>query len=179
MEVSGKLSPNATTSNRNKFSVYDLVEEAPPRSFHEAAERGNTKFLIRTIERNIEFDINQKDRHGRTALHWAAEMGQISAAEALLDYKIDLKATESTGRTAIHLAARSGDVDMLKVLFDQVKSVPEQEELANQPDNFNCTPVFLARQCGDEGIKAFEYLLSKGGRFNEQIAMAGETLTQK
>jgi hypothetical protein len=42
--------------------VYDLVEDAPPRSFIEAAERGDDNYIIKAIERTIDFNINQTVR---------------------------------------------------------------------------------------------------------------------
>jgi hypothetical protein len=41
-----------------RFRVYDLVEDAPPKNFHEAAERGDTNYIVKAIERTIDFDIN-------------------------------------------------------------------------------------------------------------------------
>jgi hypothetical protein len=57
--------------------VYDLDEDRneAPKTFHDAAERGNTAWCVRAIERTIDFDVNCRDRLMRTALHWAAEMG--------------------------------------------------------------------------------------------------------
>lgn len=157
--------PTTPTGQKKKFAVYDLIEDQPPTTFHEAAEKGAIKFLIRMIERNVDFDINQRDRYNRTALHWAAEMGQLEAAETLLDFGIDALAAECYGRTAVHLAARSGDVDMLKVV---VKAIPERKRIdaVNQSDNYTMTPVFLALQKGDEGRAAFEYLMSCGAKYN-------------
>lgn len=48
-------------------------------------------------------------------------------------------------RTAIHLAARAGHVPMLRLLMES-RPVDEQEQLANAPDFFGLTPVFLALQ---------------------------------
>ena len=39
-----------------------------------------------------------QDRLQRTALHWAAEMGQHETAQTLIDFGIDVKAVECTGR---------------------------------------------------------------------------------
>lgn len=66
-----------------KFPVYELSEDrdAPPKTFHEAAERGNTAWCIRAIERTLDFDVNCRDRLMRTALHWAAEMGHHETGE--------------------------------------------------------------------------------------------------
>ncbi len=53
--------------------------------------------------------------------------------------------TITVRRTAIHLAARSGHVPMLRLLLES-RPVEEQEQLANAPDFFGLTPVFLALQ---------------------------------
>ncbi len=42
--------------------MYDLVESPAPKTFHEAAEQGNTGMIVKTIERTIDFDINQRVR---------------------------------------------------------------------------------------------------------------------
>lgn len=51
-----------STAESARFRVYDLVEDAPPKNFHEAAERGDTNYLVKTIERTIDFDINMTVR---------------------------------------------------------------------------------------------------------------------
>ncbi|GIL65032.1 hypothetical protein Vafri_18881 [Volvox africanus] len=70
----------------------------PPKTIFEAAERGLAGYITKTIERAIEFNINIRDKYQRTALHWAAEAGQVEAAECLLDYGVDPLATECNGR---------------------------------------------------------------------------------
>eukprot|EP00983_Pelagomonas_calceolata_P119114 1160570-Pelagomonas_calceolata.AAC.3 len=52
---------------------------------------------------------------GRT--NRAAELNRVQAAEALLDYGIDITIPESNGRTAVHLAARAGHTDMLQTIM--------------------------------------------------------------
>ncbi|GFH28405.1 predicted protein [Haematococcus lacustris] len=94
-------------------------DDAPvaPKSLFEAAERGAVGYIVRQVERNIEYNINQRDKFQRTALHWAAECNQVEAAEALLDYGCDVTACECNGRTAVHLAAREGHAGMLQALL--------------------------------------------------------------
>ncbi|KXZ44726.1 hypothetical protein GPECTOR_63g51 [Gonium pectorale] len=143
----------------------------PPKTIFEAAERGLTGYITRAVERAIEFNINIRDKYQRTALHWAAEAGQVEAAECLIDYGIDQLATECNGRTAIHLAARAGRTEVLRLLLDS-RPQSEQEGLVNQPDFFGLTPVFLALQRGEEAHEAFTVLMDRGGRYNQQAPNA-------
>lgn len=55
-------------------------------------------YIKRAAERTIEFNVNQRDTLQRTALHWAAELGHIKAAELLIDYGCDIRAVECNGR---------------------------------------------------------------------------------
>jgi hypothetical protein len=46
----------------SKFAVFELSDEPAPKTFHEAAEKGNLSMLMKFIERTIDFDINQRVR---------------------------------------------------------------------------------------------------------------------
>ncbi|KIY92912.1 hypothetical protein MNEG_15050 [Monoraphidium neglectum] len=97
----GKLAVNTPAGSKpNKFAVYDLDEDRneAPKTFHDAAERGNTAWCVRAIERTIDFDVNCRDRLMRTALHWAAEMGHHETAKTLLDFGVDVRTSDCTGR---------------------------------------------------------------------------------
>lgn len=55
-----------------RFAVYDLVEDGPPRNFIEAAERGDDNYIIKAIERTLDFNINQTvSLHAVGPLYWA------------------------------------------------------------------------------------------------------------
>ena len=56
-----------------------------------AASPTRAAFIKRVAERTVEFDINARDTLQRTALHWAAELGQVKAAELLIDFGVDVK----------------------------------------------------------------------------------------
>ncbi len=64
------------------------------------------------VERSLEeVEVDQRDRHGRTALMWAADTGQVEAAEALLALGADRRACDlQTGRCAPRgrVGARAG-----------------------------------------------------------------------
>ncbi|KAK9815857.1 hypothetical protein WJX72_010854 [[Myrmecia] bisecta] len=159
-----------TLSNK-KRSIYDLASDSDdkaPASIHEAAERGLHKDIIRMVERTLDFEIDQRDRYGRTALMWAAEMGHIETAETLIDLNCDRKATDpQTGRNALHLAARAGNAEMLRVLLEDLEK-EDRVAFVNEADKNGITAVFLAKQKGDDGLAAFEYLMECGARYNQQ-----------
>eukprot|EP00798_Chlamydomonas_sp_ICE-L_P001320 gene1320-32673_t len=74
-------------------------ETGPPKTIWEAAERGIVSYITRSIERVVQYDVNQRQpQTQRTALHWAAEMGQVDVVEALMDYKADVQALDGIGR---------------------------------------------------------------------------------
>jgi hypothetical protein len=51
----------------SKFAVFELSDEPAPKTFHEAAEKGNLSMLMKFIERTIDFDINQRVRSSNHA----------------------------------------------------------------------------------------------------------------
>ncbi|GLC36382.1 hypothetical protein PLESTM_000437500 [Pleodorina starrii] len=135
---------------KSKSSVSDLLKfgidsKGPCKSIFEGAQRNDTGYIKKLAERTLDFNVNLRDTLQRTALHWAAELGNVEAAELLIDYGIDVKAVECNGRTSVHLAARSGDRAMLECLMELL-SPEERAELINQTDNFGVTPLYLARQ---------------------------------
>jgi len=60
------------------------------------------------VDRSLEeVEVDQRDRHGRTALMWAADTGQVEAAEALLALGADRRACDlQTGRCALRDCVR-------------------------------------------------------------------------
>jgi hypothetical protein len=70
-----------TPASGSRFAVRDLEEEAPPRSFMEAGERGDTNFIVKAIERTLDFKINQAVRaHG---VGRAARLARRTSDESL------------------------------------------------------------------------------------------------
>lgn len=143
----------------------DIVKPGGPKNIFEAAERGSVGFIVKLVERTIEFNINQRDRLQRTALHWAAECGHVEVVEALIDYGCDRRLTECNGRSPIHLAARGLHVPVLKSLLEGL-SEHEMELMVNQTDNYGITPVFMVLQKGADGWDCFQFLMQCGARYN-------------
>ncbi|DBA82248.1 hypothetical protein WJX79_006826 [Trebouxia sp. C0005] len=162
-------SDEESTLNKNssskKLHSHDSLDST---TVHEAAERGSSKDIARMVERIMDFDINQRDRFGRTALMWAAEMNHKETVETLIDLGSDRKLVEPQGgRSALHLAARAGALDVLEVLLEDLEKA-DRLEYVNAADKSGITPVFLAKQRGEDALPSFKYLMASGAKYNQQ-----------
>ncbi|MEW5320469.1 MAG: hypothetical protein WDW38_011539 [Sanguina aurantia] len=141
-------SAGGTGSRRSQLVTRMLEQDedsSGPRNIFEAAERGLVGYIVKAVERRLDFNVAQKDKFDRSALHWAAETNSIECAEALMDYGCDPGVTECNGRTPIHLAARNGHVEMLRTLMENM-SKAQRELQVNRSDTHGLTPVSLAIQ---------------------------------
>jgi len=72
--------PYSLTVRAAKDEDADLKAVGAPKSIHEAAERGNTGFIVRAIERTLDFDINQKARALEDSIHGLAPSAAYACA---------------------------------------------------------------------------------------------------
>merc|ERR1719210_1175070 len=59
---------------------------------------------------------NSKKPDGKTPLHFAAEYGNMTEAQQLLDKRANPKAEDKSGKTPLHWAAEEGHVNVTKLL---------------------------------------------------------------
>lgn len=75
-----------------------LCSNTTVNTMHEAAEAGDVR-LMQLFARKRKFDIEERDRYGRTALMWACDSGMVDATEMLLRLGAKVEAIEPhTGR---------------------------------------------------------------------------------
>jgi len=103
-----------------------LSAAAPPEApVADAAMRGDAAQVRTLLDRGADPGAAQGD--GMTALHWAAERGDLDIAELLITAGTELEPTTRLGAyTPAHLAARNGHVDVLEALLEAGAS-PESE----------------------------------------------------
>merc|ERR1712004_302096 len=78
-----------------------------------AAKKGHIAVLqnlIAKCNKNENCSNDQKDENGKTALHYAAENGQVQVIQVLCN-NIDVQTTDNGGKTALMLAASRGHGD--------------------------------------------------------------------
>ncbi len=78
------------------------------------------KTRLRFVEQLLtqpDIDIQLKDKHGFTALHWAAWSGFPIIAEKLIDSGLQINQTENNGYTPLALAALRGNNEVVAMLL--------------------------------------------------------------
>jgi ankyrin repeat protein len=69
-------------------------------------------------EKAIEEDVNETDRFGNTALHFACRHGEIELARKILDKGADPDAVTAEGDTPLLLAAATGSAELVDLLLE-------------------------------------------------------------
>ena len=152
--VSGKAKPNVRLA---VLLLREMVTKQPWREFisttvnlspdlgngllHEAARCGFTGMLSGFIDQG---NVNLRDQHNRTALHYAAYSGKFEDCGILLSKGASMDA-DSNGRTPLHLALMSTEpsFDVVQLLVGSLK--------VRHPNNYNGV---LSRQTDEDGNTA-------------------------
>jgi ankyrin repeat domain-containing protein 50 len=90
-------------------------------------------------------DVNEKESHGRTALHEAARKGYEVVVRLLLEHGADVTATDQHRQTALHLAISNSHAAVVRQLLKNRAGVDATDEKG-------WTPLHEAAELGDEGV---------------------------
>jgi ankyrin repeat protein len=167
----GLSSPLAAQNNAsNAADAKKSVRVSTPResratpAIADAAQRGDLAEVRALLTK---YDVNAPLGDGMTALHWAAERGDVAMATALL--KAGAKPSGTTvngGYTPLHIAARSGSAEIVKALL-AAGADPKAVTTTG------ATAMHLAAEAGNaEAIKA---LAAKKADVNAKETSWGQT----
>ncbi|XP_019748843.1 POTE ankyrin domain family member B2-like, partial [Hippocampus comes] len=98
-----KQSPSRTTDRGNALSVGYEVKEKDLGKFHKAAWRGDVAKLEHLVKSN---DVNQLDKHNRTALHLACACGHAEVVRFLVEKKAKLNLCDNQNRSPLMKAVQ-------------------------------------------------------------------------
>ena len=103
-------------------------------------------------------NINQKDKRGNTALHYAAKHGFAEMVTLLLDNKANINQPNNNGWTPLWVAAETGKIEVVKLLLDNGAN-------ANPVDTEGNTPLHYAAYNGH--TETCKLLLENGAGVNQ------------
>ena len=133
--------------------------------FHGASQN------LASVKCNLEAgkNVNERDRFGGTALHWAAFNGLPAVVSLLLERDADVNARDNiTGATPLHDAAGAGPLEVVALLLSASPSL-------NARDNQGRAP--LTRALGDGREEVFRLLVASGAHHGTDCAALDPPLT--
>jgi len=134
-------------------------------AFVDAAMNGNREAVRALLKDGA--DVNTTQADGMTALHWAAQKGDVELAKMLLYASANLKATTRIGGyTPLLIASKNGDAPMIETLAQAGADV-------NAMTMNGTTPLMLASAAGR--APAVKALIDRGANVNAKEAIKGET----
>ena len=130
-----------------------------------AAMQGDTAALRKLVAGGANVNVAQGD--GMTALHWAAERGDVSMANLLIGARANLKAaTRNGGYTPLHVASKDGNAAVVRALIKAGSDV-------NAMTATGATALHLAAASGS--ADAVTALLDNGADVNAKESEWGQT----
>ena len=134
-------------------------------TFVEAAMNGNHEAVRALLKDGV--DVNTTQADGMTALHWAAQKGDVELAKVLLYASANLKATTRIGGyTPLLIASKNGDAAMIDTLTQAGADV-------SATTMNGTTPLMLASAAGKPA--AVKSLIDRGAAVNARESVKGET----
>ncbi len=112
------------------------------------------------------FDVDTVDRDGRTALHRAAEQGDLDETKSLLERGASVDARDHCRWTPMMRAAQKGHLTVVELLLETGADLNARDK-----DGYNA----LAASVISNRPRVFEYLLRKGIEMDVQDHTVGWT----
>jgi ankyrin repeat protein len=142
-----------------------LVHAAAPVSVVDAARQGNRDAIRALLKDGA--DVNTAAGDGMTALHWAAQKGDVDLAKILLYAGANVKATTRIGGySPLIIASRNGHAAMIEALLAGGAD-------PNSATTNGTTALMFAAQAGNAA--AVQALIDRGADFNVKEKVKNET----
>lgn len=128
---------------------FKTKQEKADESLLAYAARGDVLYpaFRELFEKKTKPDVTVTDKHGRTALHLAAEAGGLKGAILLLSHGAPLDTTDKTGNTPLMLALENG-YDEIAAYLVKLGAKTDVKNLKGE------TPASIAAQSASADVKA-------------------------
>ncbi|CCX31479.1 Similar to Ankyrin-3; acc. no. Q12955 [Pyronema omphalodes CBS 100304] len=92
--------------------------------------------------------VEEQDKHGKVAIHYAAEKGCYTIFEPLSENRKNLHTQDSIGKTALHYAVEQGHLDIIKCLLNKSTDLEKTgrfalHHAAKRPHSFDIIKLIL------------------------------------
>jgi len=121
----------------------------------EALQEEQRNMVLLLIDNGV--DVNVKDTHSFTPLHYAAQQGHTEIAELLTAKGANVNATDMMGETPLHAAVLGGHKDVVLVLLAGGADVDAENRMRRTPLHFAARDGYL---------DVVEVLLAQGADVN-------------
>ncbi len=159
------LAAPLTASAQDRRVPATVVKGTVGRSLVDAAMRGDTALAVKLLREGA--DVNAAQGDGMTALHWAADRGDLALTTALLAAKPNVKAVTRIGAyTPLHIASKSGNPDVVAALIKAGSDV-------KAATTSGATALHFAAKAGNP--RAIESLIAAGADVNTRETEWGQT----
>ncbi|MBI4522092.1 MAG: ankyrin repeat domain-containing protein [Gemmatimonadetes bacterium] len=141
------------------------IDVAPDSPIADAAMRGDAQAVRSLLKGGA--DVNAAQGDGMTALHWAAENGDVEMANMLIYAGANLEAVTRMGEyTPLHVASEAGNAGIVKALLEAGADVHASTSVGS-------TPLHFAAMAGS--AEAVVALLDHGADVNAREFAWGQT----
>ncbi len=146
---------NESTQNFESDLPIDSQDNDAPIPLLEAANEGNLATVESLLANGT--NVDEKNKHGRTALIVAAYMGHLEIVKLLIANGADVDEQDKYGYTALMWAAQNNNLEIVKLLIANEAKVDEQSK-------YGYTALMIATLKGHSEI--FKFLVSNGADIN-------------
>ncbi len=123
-------------SDQDHKEVVKILQAAEPGKAHRSdpshmsdligqTSRGNLKAVRDLIDAGV--NVDEKDKHGRTALFHASREGHLEIVKTLIDARADVNVQDKYGQTALMQASRKSYREVIKVIEAAIRKARDSD----------------------------------------------------
>lgn len=108
-----------------------------------ACRAGDEDAAVKALQNGA--DLNERDSHGRTPLHWCADGGHTKLAMHLCLLKADVNAQDKYGQTPLHYSVSLEDAETANLLLDWGADPSMEDAESDTPESIGLWELAGAR----------------------------------
>lgn len=114
------------------------------------------------------FEINTKDKYGKTPLMWAVQYNRMDILPTLLKYNPDIRLTDNKGQTAIEFASKTDNPALMQALLQYAHKCPETEGIQGIETQEGTNLQILLQSIKKRDLETFTKVLNQMPRTDIQ-----------